>query len=393
MMDFFSDEMRRDPWPVWDRIRSESPVVRIPPPFDAWAVFDYEGVKRVLSDHETFSSRVHAPRHWFLFFDPPEHTKTRALIARAFTPGVVARLEPRIRELSRDLLDQKIEGGEMDLATDYAVPLPMMVIAELIGIPLADWPRFTRWSEVILNLSLSRSGGEKAAAALSDFAAVTAEMHDYLTGMIGERRAKPRDDLLSKLIDAEVDGERLAQEEILGLFQLLLLGGQETTTNLINNAILCLTENGDQLSRLRAAPDLLPSAIEEVLRFRSPLQWVMRTPRSDVELHGESIAAGALVLAMIGSANRDPKRFHDPARFDSTRDPNLHIAFGHGIHSCLGAALARIEARIALGDLLERCDGLALTNDEPWKPRKALHVHGPARLPIRFQPGSRITRP
>jgi cytochrome P450 len=213
-------------------------------------------------------------------------------------------------------------------------------------------------------------------------------MHDYLTGMIAARDAEPRDDLLSKLIAAEVDGERLTQEEILGFFQLLLLAGQETTTNLINNAILCLTENPDQLSRLKAAPDLVPRAIEEVLRFRSPLQWVMRTPRTEVTFHGQTIPADALVLAMIGSANRDPKRFGDPALFDSTRDPNPHIAFGHGIHSCLGAALSRMEARIAIADLLQRLEGLALASTGPWEPRKALHVHGPARLPICFQPGS-----
>ena len=385
MMDFFSDEMRRNPYPVYDQMRRASPVFHVPPPFDAWLIFDYEGVKQALNDHETFSSRVPAPPHWFLFFDPPSHTKQRALISRAFTPRVVANLEPRIRELSRQLLDQTIERGEMDLAADYAVPLPMLVIAEMIGIPLADWPEFKRWSDVILKLSYTRSDGEEATQALGEFRAVTAEMDAYLTEMIAQRRVAPRDDLLTRLVEAEVDGERLTQEEILGFFQLLLVGGQETTANLINNAILCLVENPDQLARLEAAPALLPSAIEEVLRYRSPLQWLMRTPTRDVELHSQIIPAGELVLAMIGSANRDPRQFPDAGRFDITRDPNPHIAFGHGIHFCLGASLSRLEARIALADLLERLKGVALASDQPWEPRKALHVHGPSRLPIRFR--------
>ena len=210
-------------------------------------------------------------------------------------------------------------------------------------------------------------------------------MNDYLTEMIAQRQAAPKDDLLTRLVEAEVDGERLTQAEILGFFQLLVVGGQETTTNLINNAILCLVENPDQFARLRSAPELLPSAIEEVLRYRSPLQWIMRTPKRDIQLHGQTIPAGKLMLPMIGSANRDPKQFRDPAQFEITRDPNPHIAFGHGIHSCLGAALSRMEARIAIGDLLERTDSLVLASDDPWEPRKALHVHGPASLPIRFE--------
>lgn len=388
MFDFFSDEIRRDPYPVYDRMRAGSPVLRVPPPFDAWLIFDYEGVKRAMSDHEAFSSEVPAPPNWFTFFDPPRHTKLRALISRAFTPRSVAGLEPRIRELSRGLLDRAIGRGEMDLAAEFSVPLPMRVIAEMIGIPGEDWPRFKGWSDGILKISYTRSGGEESARAMAEFRATTAEMDVYLADMIERRRAEPTDDLLTRLVEAEVDGERLGREEILGFFQLLIVGGQETTTNLINNAILCLVENPDQFARLRAKPDLLPSAIEEVLRYRSPVQWVMRTPRRDVAMNGRTIPAGALVLPMIGSANRDPAPFRDAGRFDIARDPNPHVAFGHGIHACLGAALSRLEARIALADLLE-LEGLRRASDEPWEPRKALHVHGPSRLPIRFEPGRR----
>src|SRR5205807_1371882 len=204
-----------------------------------------------------------------------------------------------------------------------------------------------------------------------------------------QRRSAHQDDLLTRLVEAEVDGERLTPEEILGFVQLLLVGGQETTANLISNAVLCLIENPGQLARLRAAPALLPSALEEVLRYRSPVQWMPRATRRAVAVHGQVIPAGKLVLPMIGSANRDPKQFHDAGRFDITRDPNPHLAFGHGIHSCLGAPLARLEARIALTDFLERVKGFALASDEPWEPRNALHVHGPSRLPIRFTPGRR----
>jgi len=386
MMNLFSDEARRDPYPIYERLRGLSPVHYVPAPFDGWLILDYEGAKRALNDHETFSSAVPAPRHWFIFTDPPAHTKLRALISRAFTPSTVANLEPNIRELSRQLLDGVIERGEMDVAGDLSVPLPMKVIASMIGIPAADWPKFKRWSDGILKLSYARSGSQEAQEAVREFAAVTAEMDPYLREMTGQRRAAPQNDLLTRLIEAEVEGERLTHEEILGFFQLLLVGGQETTTNLINNAILCFLENTDQFLLLRNAAELLPSAIEEVLRYRSPLQWVMRTPRRDIEVQGQPIPAGKLVLPMIGSANRDPDKFKDADRFDITRAPNAHIAFGHGIHSCVGAVLARMEARITLSDFLRRVKNFELASKEPWEPRRGLHVHGPTRLPIRFDP-------
>src|SRR6185503_20041420 len=389
MMDLFSEDMRRNPYAAYDRMRSGSPVFHLPP-FDLWMIFDFEGVKRALFDHDAFSSDLsHAPGNgnpgeWFIFFDPPRHTKLRAHISKAFTPRVVANLEPRIRELSRQLLDQTIERGEMDLAADFSVPLPMLVIAEMIGVPVGDWPRYKRWSDVILEIANTFSKDEEAATTLHEYRAVTAEMRAFLPDLIAQRRAAHQDDLLTRLVEAEVDGDRLTEAEVLGFVQLLLVGGQETTANLLNNAVLCLIENPDQLARLQAAPDLLPSAVEEVLRYRSPVQWMPRATRRDVEMHGQVIPAGKLVLPMIGSANRDPKHFRDAGRFDITRDPNPHIAFGHGIHACLGAPLARMEARIALGDFLGRVEGFELASDGPWKPRKALHVHGPSQLPIRF---------
>jgi cytochrome P450 len=209
-------------------------------------------------------------------------------------------------------------------------------------------------------------------------------MNAYLGRVLDERLAEPKNDLLTRLLEADVDGQRLTQTEILGFFQLLLVAGQETTANLINNGMLCFIEHPDQLERLRKRMDLLPLAIEEVLRYRSPVQWMFRLTTRDVELHGQTIPAGNVVLAMIGSANRDPLAFEHADRFDIARQPNPHIAFGLGIHFCLGAALARLEAKIALSDLLDRMSSFERACDEPWEPRKALHVHGPTRLPIRF---------
>jgi cytochrome P450 len=398
MINLFSDDWRRNPYPALARMRSASPVFHVPA-FDLWMILDYEDVNRVLVDHDAFSSDLsHVPGHgnpgeWFIFLDPPRHSRLRALIAKAFTPRVVANLEPRIRELSHQLLDQVIERGKMDVAADFSVPLPMWVIAELIGVPASDWPRYKGWSDVILLLANTFSRDEEAARMVQAYRAVTAEMRAFLPKLVEQCRAAHPDGLLTRLVDAEVDGVGLTPEELLGFLQLLLVGGQETTANLINNAALCLMEHPDQRARLEAEPALLPAAIEEVLRYRSPVQWMLRATRRTIEMHGQVIPAGKLVLPKIGAANRDPKQFRDADRFNITREPNPHLAFGHGIHSCLGAPLARLEARIALADFQERVREFEPASNDPWEPRKALHVHGPSRLPIRFKPGRRVANP
>ena len=395
-MNLFSDNMRRNPFPLYEQMRNHSPVFH-ELRSDLWMLFDYESVKRALSDQEAFSSNPMTANHpappWIIFMDPPRHAKLRALVSLAFTPRVVANLEPRIKALSRELLDGCIEDGEMDLARDYAVPLPMKVIAELIGIPIADWARFRHWSDVILKLSYVVRGisdPQEAAKAASEVQVVMAEIKEYLPELIKQRQATPAEDLLTGLALAEVDGERLTEEEILGFFQLLIVAGQETTANLINNTILCVVEHPGQLERLKAAPELLPAAIEEALRHRSPIQWTFRATKQDVAMHGQVIPKGKLLLAVMGSANRDGHAFREPERFDMARDPNPHLSFGHGLHFCLGAPLARMEGRIALTDSLSRLNGLELASREPWEPRKALHVHGPTRLPIRFEPARKL---
>jgi len=396
MLDFFSDATRRDPFPAYDQIRRRSPVLH-DPRSDTWMVFDYAGVKRVLTDHAAFSSSVTpAPliSKWLIFSDAPRHTKLRRLISKAFTPGMIAALEPRIQELSQELLDQVIERGAMDLAADFSIPLPMMVIAEMLGIAPRNWPRFREWGDVILKLSYTIGGSPEAMAVVAQgFRTVTAEMTAYLKDVMEQRRRIPGDDLLSVLAEAEVDGERLTEEEILGFFQLLLVAGTETTANLLNNAVLCLIENPDEMEKLETSPHLLGSAIEEVLRYRSPVQWVFRATKQEIELNGHTIPAGELVLPMIGSANRDLRQFPEAGRFNIAREPNPHLAFGHGVHFCLGAPLSRLEARVALSDLLNRVKELRLRSTEPWEPRQALQLHGPARLPICFKPGKTAAVP
>jgi cytochrome P450 len=393
VFDLFSAALRRDPYPAYDRLRAAAPVLHLAP-FDLWMILDFDGVYRALTDHAAFSSDLSRvpgqgnPGEWFLFFDPPRHTRLRALISKAFTPRVVADLEPRIRELSRQLLDETLRHREVDLVETFSGPLPMRVIAELLGIPADDWPRYRRWSDAILAIANTFARGAAADRILAEYRAVTEEMRVALPELVGRVRAERPDALLARL-DAAEAGERLTPRELLGFVQLLLVGGQETTVNLINNALLCFLEHPDQLARLRAAPELLPTAIEEVLRYRSPLQWMPRATVRDVEVHGQVIPAGKLVLPVIGSANRDPRQFPDADRFDIARAPNPHIAFGHGIHACLGAPLARLEARIALADFLERVEAFEPATAEPWEPREALSVHGPSRLPLRLTPRCR----
>jgi cytochrome P450 len=379
-MDLFSDETRRNPFPIYDQLRSVAPVFHLPGP-DLYFLFGHDAVKRALSDHEVFSSNVGPTRgetfQWLLFMDPPRHTKLRAIISRAFTPRSVAGLEPRIRAISRGLLDRA--GTTFDLVADFGAPLPMMVIAEMIGLPADDWRRLAAWSEAIVNLgnTISGVGAEQAS---QEFTVADEAMGEYFGRLIDERRARPADDLVTRLVSAEVDGSRLDDREIVRFCQLLLAAGTETTTNLIDNAVISFIEHPAELARLRADRSLLPSAIEEVLRYRTPVQAMFRATARELELDGTAIPANKLIVAVIGAANRDPRRFPDPHRFDIAREPNAHVAFGHGIHFCLGAPLSRLEARIALGDLLERFSSFTLASD--WAPRSSFHVHGPRSLSI-----------
>lgn len=390
MIDLSSPDFRRNPFPIYQQLRAAAPVLH-EPQTDSWLLFDYDSVKLALTDHERFSSDMtiagRGNPEWIIFMDPPRQMRLRGLISKAFTPRGVAELEPRIRRLSAQLLDDVVEAGAMDLVAQYATPLPMMVIAELIGIPPEEWARFRVWSDGILKLSHTLSAGAAATAAIMEYAAVKAELSFYVLSVIEQRRVNPQNDLITRLVQAEVDGEMLTESEIIGFVELLLVAGQETTSNLISNAMLCLSDHPDQYRQLASDSEGWPAAIEEVLRYRSPVQWLFRATRCPVEIHGQVIPSGKLVLPVIGSANRDPRVFVDAECFDGARTPNPHLGFGQGVHFCLGAALARLEARIALPDMAARLKGIELACEGPWIPRDALHVHGPASLPVRFAPG------
>ena len=387
MKRFLYDSLRRNPYPVYAMMRRASPILhnRV---HNFWMLFDFDGVKQALSDHHSFGSRVAPPGgkplDWLIFQDPPVHTKLRGLIMRTFTPRAISGLEPRVIRLANELLDRPVERGTMDVAREYSIPLPITVISEMLGIPVADRARFLRWSEAILGLGAAAAGGERAAKAIARYGEAKEEMRPYVAELLARRRSHPADDLLTRLAESQVDGERLSDEEILSFFQLLILAGSETTTNLIGNALLCFLEHPAQLARIRKDPALLPQTIEEVLRYRSPVQLVFRTTRRAVKLRGRTIPEGQLLLAMIGSANRDPTRFVHADRFDIDRAPTSHVAFGHGIHFCIGAALARLEARVALQLLLDRIHDIERTG--AWKPQPAPNVYGPASLQIRFTP-------
>lgn len=384
--------LRRNPYPVYAVLRRTSPVLRLRD--GIWGVFDFESVKRTLQEPEVFSSRAAppggGPLDWLIFQDPPRHTALRGLISRTFTPRAVAGLESRVHILANQLLDEVVERGAMDLVTDFSARLPLLVIADLIGVPPADVPRLTGWGNALLGAGDAIYGGERAARAVRNFRAAKDEMRPYLQALLGARRAAPRDDLLTRLVEAEVNADRLSDEEIFDFFQLLFIAGTETTTNLIANTVLCFLAHPEQQALVRATPALLPAAIEEVVRFRSPLQMVFRTTTREVALRGQVIPAGALVLPMIGSANRDPRQFRHANRFDVTRTGEPHVGFGHGAHYCIGAALARMEARIAIGALLERTPDLQRARRGGWAPRTAINVHGPQSLPVRFTSAARL---
>ena len=340
-----------------------------------WQVFGYAEAQRVLSDPLVFSSdfsRIMPAQPDFELFskgnfvrmDPPKHRKLRGLVSQAFTPHMIAGLAPRIAALSAELLEQQRGAERFDLVDGLAYPLPVIVIAELLGIPAEDRVVFRRWADVLLSRT-EQNTLPLDESALEKFVPTIREMNDYLLAHIRQRRAHPAADLTSKLVSAEVDGERLDDQEIVGFVGLLLIAGHITTTALLGNAILTLDEHREAAAELRSDPSLLPSAIEEVLRYRPPFPRLGRMTTAAVELGGHSIAGEQIVILWIAAANRDAAEFRDPDRFDIHRTPNPHLSFGHGIHFCLGAPLARLEARIALEALFARYREIASIPDAP----------------------------
>jgi cytochrome P450 len=290
----------------------------------------------------------------------------------------VARLSGRITQITQELLDQVRPQGTMDVVSDIAFPLPAKVIAELLGVPSEDWDIFQRWARV--DSSNPNATRQEAARSMQE------EMFDYFSALLQERRRAPHEDLISALSTAEVDGERLSEAELVRFCTLLLAAGQETTKNLITNAIVCFTDHPDAMERLIREPALMPTAIEEVLRYLPPVWFLFRQTKTDVELAGQHIPANQVVLAWTASANRDPAQFPDPDRFAIEREPNRHLAFGHGIHFCVGAPLARLEARIALPMMLAQLKGLQRVEGVPITVHTGI-VFVIRSLPVTFQPG------
>ena len=376
-----------DPFPHYERMRAAAPVFH-DEQSGSWHVFRYDDVQRVLSEHATFSSRMggDAPSGSGQLFasslitaDPPRHRQLRSLVTQAFTPKAVDALAPRISALANELVDGMVaRGGSADLIQDLAYPLPVIVISELMGIPAQDRERFKHWSDTIV--SQTRTGPGSGSQDTT-----TSEMVEYFLDLIDQRRSRPGEDMISSLLSAEIQGQKLSVPELLGFCALLLVAGNETTTNLIGNAVLCLSESPGTLDRLLKEPALLPQTLEEVLRFRSPVQSMYRVSVAETEVGGERIPAGAPIVAWIGSANRDERQFERAAEFDVDRSPNRHVAFGHGIHFCLGAPLARLEARIALEALLARLPGLSVAPGAHLERMESTIVYGLKAVPITWQ--------
>jgi cytochrome P450 len=349
----------------WLRARRDETPVYFDPMIRAWRVFRYADVAHILTDSATYSADVSRvmPQQSFIegniaMMDPPTHTQVRSIVGKAFTPRMVAGLEPSVVAITNELLDAAVEkGGEFDLIEDFTYPMPLMVIADLLGVPRSDRGLFRGWAENMLSMKLDLLSPEFIEA----IERARRNLCDYLMELVTHRRGRPGDDLISGLIAAEVDGERLSDEVIANFSGLLLMAGHVTTTLVLSNTMLSLHEHPDVRAEVLADRSKLPGLIEEVLRYRAAFVVNMRVTNRDVELHGQTIPAGSMVFSSLMSANHDERQFPDPQRFDIHRDPNPHLGFGHGIHYCIGAPLARLESRAALDVLFTRFPDIAVT--------------------------------
>ncbi|MCX4902988.1 cytochrome P450 [Streptomyces sp. NBC_00878] len=388
------EDFTRDPYPVYAELRAAGPVHRVldPDGEEVWLVVGYDACRAAFTDprlsrdwHKSgnIAQIVNteegqpALAH-MLMSDPPDHTRLRRLVAREFTPRRMEALAPRVQQIADQLLDAMLtgEGRQADLVASFAFPLPMTVICELLGVPDLDRDAFRGWS----NEMVARTSPEAEARAYQ-------EMPAYLGELVAAKRAEPGQDLLSGMIHTvDEGGDRLSSDELIGMCVLLLIAGHETTVNLIGNGMRALFAHPGQLADLRADFGLLDGAIEEMLRYDGPVETCTdRLALEDVEMGGVTIPAGSTVLIAMADADRDAERFQHADRFDIRRDARGHVAFGHGLHHCLGAPLARLEGRIAIRSLLERCPDLALDayeNELPWMP--GLLIRGAREIPVRW---------
>ena len=411
-LDLYADPVRADPYPLLEELREAAPVLWVSQQgLESWIVTRYDEVRAVLADSRfvkqpatvpealrkfkaAFGSEVESEVRSLLATDPPDHTRLRRLVGKAFTPRRVDGLRRRAQEVTDGLLDT-LEGATrhgadvVDLVEGLTIPLPVTMIGELVGVPAEDRADFKKWSDALLTVAHDEEGrrGRQAGAEA---------LRDYFADLVAERRRTMRPelapdaqpDLVSALLTARDEGNRLSEQELLSMLMVVLTAGHETTGNLIGNSVLALLEWPEQRRRLQEDPGRLRLAVEELLRFVGPvMQPTLRVAAEDVELGGVVIPAGSVVVCMLASANRDPRRFETPDAFDVAREDNPHLGFGHGIHFCLGAPLARMEAEIALGSLLRRFPDLELAADRHairWRPSALLR--GPAELPVRLSP-------
>ena len=400
--DFWSQEVRADPQAIYAKMRAEDPVHRTTSLYGGrpvWVLTRYDDCVSMLKD-QRFGKDIYralpgeiaeswwgpeAPsddpwaminRH-MLNLDPPDHTRLRPVVHKAFTPRMVENLRPRIAEIANNLLDNMADSREGDLIEQFAFPLPITVIAEMLGIPAADREQFRRWTKTLL---FSPDEDENRTSLM--------EFGMYMNQLIDDRHASPKDDITSALVQAEDDGDSLNRMELLSMLFLLLVAGHETTVNLIGNGTLALLQHPDQMVKLRQNRALMKTAVEEMLRFNGPVDMTtLRYAFEDIELGGTVIPQGEGVWASLLAANRDPAQFPDPDTFDITRDPNRHIAFGNGIHYCVGAPLARLEGTIAISTLLDRISALELAVPEDtleWS-TGFLTIHGMNAMPVRYK--------
>jgi pimeloyl-[acyl-carrier protein] synthase len=389
-------EVLANPYPLYRRLRAEDPV-HWDPFLHAWVVTRYADVVHVL--YHFSARRTPTPEQLsamglaalnpiaqvmvrqMLFLDPPDHTRLRALASAAFTPRRVERLRSHIQEIMHGLLDGLVSRGQMDLIADFASPAPAIVTAEMLGVPVEDHEQLKEWSadfaEMLGNFQHNPDRFTKVLRSVE-------EMCSYFRSAMQEQRLHPREGLVSAMMEAEVDGAKLTEDEIIANLIVTMVGGQETTTNLIGNGMLTLLRNPDVIERLRADSSLMPSAVEELLRYESPSQHTARLAPEDVEMAGKNIRKRQAVIAVMGAANRDPGRFPEPDRLDIDRKDNRHVAFGWAAHFCFGAALARMEGQIAFETILRRLPGLMLDTSIPLEWRHNLGLRGLTGLPITF---------
>jgi cytochrome P450 len=399
MFNPFDPEFRKNPYPTYQRLLEEDPVQESP--LGGLVLSRYADCVSLLRDprgssdfrkSDAFREQALAQgldyeallmeNRSFLFLDPPDHTRLRGLVNKAFTPRVVESLRPRIEAIVTDLLDAALKRGEMDVMEDFAYPLPVTIICDMLGVPVEDNVRFRAWTkEAARSLDpedlLTPAESAKRQETFDAF-------HAYFEDLIAKRRAAPQDDLISALIAVEDEGTRLSHDELISTCILLLIAGHETTVNLIGNGTLQLLRHPDQLRLLRDRPGLLKTAVEELLRFDPPVQLTGRMALEDIPFGDKVLKKGQQAVILVGAANRDPVQFPDPQRLDITREDNRHIAFGMGIHFCLGAPLARVEGQIALGQLVRRTSELAMTVEEPPY-KENLVLRGLESLPVKLR--------